>query len=167
MKISTSLVSAVLGLCLTGAQAHFPWQNGQPSLPSVPSGFPTWEHPTPPHPTGTGAWAPGPHKPFPTGFSHSWRTNFPIPTGFPRFPFPPDFPHSFGSHGAPGGSPTITGTGSFARPTGFPWALPHKSCAADADCADLECPVVVPNEGSHCVQARVGKFCACFAHGTD
>ncbi|KAI2635766.1 hypothetical protein GGS26DRAFT_604710 [Hypomontagnella submonticulosa] len=162
MKTSMSLVSILVGICLTGVQADLPynmpeWRRGV-SPPIVPPDHPKWEyphhHPTEPHHQPT-THLPGHHRPTPTG-GNTYPTGQPKPTGYPHHP-PRAVPATF---------KTVTGTGGHTKPTGHPGSW-HHQCHTHRDCKDLVCTMgnvgnkEVPHKGPQCMQGREGRFCAC------
>ncbi|KAI1377845.1 hypothetical protein F4677DRAFT_28010 [Hypoxylon crocopeplum] len=170
MKTSVSLVSILLGICLTGVQAELPynmpeWRERDVSPPIIPD-HAKWEYPhhhtgtgtVPHHPTGI--HLPGHHKPPPTGYPKP--TGHPYPTGHHHHNPPREIPTFITVTG------TGTGTGGHAQPTGHhPWhPHPPNQCRTHADCKHLACAMMLPNQGPECVQGREGKFCACTTHKT-
>ncbi|KAI0381341.1 hypothetical protein F5Y04DRAFT_80202 [Hypomontagnella monticulosa] len=186
--MKTSLVSLLVGICLTGVQAELPynmpeWRRGV-SPPIVPPDHPKWEYPHH-HPTGkphhqpTGVHLPGHHRPppsYPTGGHPTKPTGHPTkPTGYPTKPTThPTKPTGYPQHpprGIPVTFKTVTGTGGHAYPTGFPGGWHHHQCKHNHDCKDLVCAMgnsmKDPNKGPKCMQGREGKFCACAAGKTE
>ncbi|KAI1398418.1 hypothetical protein F4819DRAFT_468648 [Hypoxylon fuscum] len=172
MKTSISVVSIMLGICLSGVQAELPYRipNLEGRSPPI---MPPPEYPHPPHHHPTGAHSTGGPHHHPTSVRGHIKGR---PTGHPG-----DHPHHTGTHTYPTGIPhhhkmtprdlphntfitvTGTGTGGHAQPTGHhPWhPHPPDQCKTNGDCKFLSCAMVSPNQGPQCVQGREGKFCSC------
>ncbi|KAI1771424.1 hypothetical protein F4818DRAFT_429058 [Hypoxylon cercidicola] len=176
MKTSISLVSVLLGICLTGVQADLPYnmpewrRDSPPILPTPGQYYPTkggenhHHHHTA---TGTGhhhptsVHLPGHHHPG-TGLP---GTGHHYPTGVPNHHHHPPPLRDVAHTTLRTVTGTGTGTGGHAHPTGGPWSHPY--CKSHADCKSTVCPFVMPHMSPQCVQGRERKFCACLPVVTE
>ncbi|XXH01381.1 hypothetical protein Hte_007741 [Hypoxylon texense] len=168
MKTSISLVSVLLGICLTGVQADLPYNMPEWRRDASPPILPSPDHPYPTHhrPTGTTAHhyptsvhLPGHHRPPPHA---TGGTGHAYPTGAP--PHHHNHPPRDADHHTT--LKTVTGTGGHAAPTGGPYSPPPR-CKKHADCKSVVCPAIMPPQSPQCIQGRAGKYCACEAAKTQ